>query len=165
MTQWLSLNAIVLIIRTNMITDLGCSSPEKSPSYCSMNSANQTGIGDISQTNEGQIARKANKKAATKSNETSKTQEGNKTKDVLTNENIDKGIDTKEAELDTVDNACESKLAENTRYDSIQSEIARADEASSSGNECCLEDCSPQKRREKRQKRKKRKSLMEILFV
>lgn len=42
---------------------------------------------------------------------------------------------------------------------------AKNNEGKESRDECLLEDCSPQKRREIRQKRKKRKSLMEILFV
>lgn len=47
-------------------------------------------------------------------------------------------------------------------YEQVKSETkGKINQASTS----IVEDCSPQKRREKRQKRKKKKSLMEIFFV
>lgn len=142
-----------------MIADSVSSPLEQSSSHSTMYSTNQTSMRDIELSNR-QIIQTANLDVRMKSNEIS--QENDKTKDLMNNEEIDKVINTKQAEHQ-FDEPCEREPVVNTG--AKQSEVTETDEASVSSNECQLEDCSPQKRREKRQKRKKRKSLMEILFV
>ena len=108
-----------------------------------------------------QITQTAIKDIRIKPNEIS--QENNKTANLLNDEEID--TDSKESEHDKIDELCERELNVNQELTSQQFEVTETDEVGTSGNECQVEDCSPQKRRERRQKRRKRKSLVEILFV
>ncbi len=126
-----------------------------------MHSTNQTSMRDIELSN-GQITRTGYSDGRLKPNEIS--QENDNPKDVMRNEEItevDKGTNNNQVEP-KFDEPCEKGSLKLTAE---QSEVIETDEASTSSNECHVEDCSPQKRREKRQRRRKRKSLMEILFV
>lgn len=144
---------------TNMIANSVLSSQEQSSSHSIMYSNNQTSLRDIELANR-QVTHTINKDESTKSNEI--LQGNDKTKDLKNSDEIDKDIKTVAVDNGHSEQPCQIELTEQfefTKTDETQ------DEANSSSNECNLEDCSPQKRREKRQKRKKRKSFKEILFV
>ena len=126
-----------------------------------MYSTNQTSMLRNIELSNGQITQTAIKDIRIKPNEIS--QENNKTTNLLNNKEID--TDSKESELDKIDGLRERELNVDQQLRSQQFEVTETDEVSTSGNECQVEDCSPQKRRERRQKRRKRKSLVEILFV
>lgn len=144
---------------TNMIANSVLSSQEQSPSHSIMYSHNQTNMRDIELSNR-QVTHTINKDESRQSDEI--LQEKDKTKDLKNTKEIDKCMETRDVNNGRFEQTCEIEFTE-------QSDFTKTDEAkeeaSSSSNECNLEDCSPQKRREKRQKRKKRKSLNEILFV
>ena len=152
---------LFLMICTNMIAESVSSSLQQSSSHSTMYSANQTSILRDIELSNGQIIQSAIKDIRIKSNEIS--QENDKTKDLVNNEEID--TDSKESEHNKTDEACERELHVNSELTSEQSEVTEANDGKTSSNECEMEDCSPQKRREKRMKRRKRKSLVEILFV
>ena len=138
-----------------MITDSASLLLEESSHHSTIHSDNQTCMRVIEQHN-GQITQTANKDVRIKSDE---TPEGNdKTKDLINGEEIDKDINDKKAEYDKLYQHRKLRVSKN-------SQVTETEEANTSSSECYLEDCSPQKRREKRLKRKKRKSFMEILFV
>lgn len=133
-----------------------------------MYSTTQTSTRVIEQAN-GQIIQTVDKDVGTTLNEISEVKEKTEIFNNRLKNEIDKSakVDTKRVEVDQCEHCvsdCETDQNINTVItETSEARIDRVGALDNSGN--FLEDCSPQKRREKRQRRKKRKSLMEILFV